>query len=389
MSAKPDEAKVARHRQTGVYRISTPSVNDLVYIGSAARCLERRWITHVSALRKSVHHSPRLQAVVRKYGLSVLSFEVLELCEPGICVVLEQHYIDSYHRSKLYNVNPRAGSRLGARLTEKQRQLMAEARGGIASPQILAQIVSEYKEGATQAGLAKKFDVDRASIRNYLKRCRAEFRLSPGRDRSLRLSLKSDYLGGRTIRALAKDYRIDPNTVVVALRKSGIQLRSDSKRQKLRFQSAEARQAQSRARGGRAYRFIHRVHGEFVGYPFELADQYDLKSRSDLNQLVRGERLAYSGWEIADEGNDHKWKRPATRVFSRGENHQMFGKHHDQKTRSRIAVKLRKLSTGQIHAVRKLLSQGVSQSEIAQSFGISQSVVSRINTRSRGFALLD
>lgn len=150
-------------RKTGVYRISTPAINDLVYIGSAARSIHRRWIVHKSDLQRAVHHSRRLLAVTQKFGMSILEFEVLEFCDPENCIAVEQQYIDQHPRHLLYNTNPIAGSRRGAKLTKEQRKLLSLRHGGISLESDLAKIISEYAEGATQTELAAKFGVDRSS----------------------------------------------------------------------------------------------------------------------------------------------------------------------------------------------------------------------------------
>jgi hypothetical protein len=80
----------------------------------------------------------------------VLRFEILELCAPSECVRLEQRYIDSYGRNQLYNVNLRAESRLGVKLTEKQQLQLAKAHGGVGDAEVLSLIISEYESGATQ-----------------------------------------------------------------------------------------------------------------------------------------------------------------------------------------------------------------------------------------------
>ena len=360
-------------------------MNDLVYIGSAARSLNRRWIVHRSDLRRQKHHVPQLQAVFRKHGFSALVFEVLEFCEPSECIAIEQRYIGAHPRKKLYNLNPIAGSRLGTKLTEHQKRLLAEKKGGIGSPEVLLQIVREYEEGAKQIELAKKFNVDRASIRNYLRKAGGKIRPLPTRNLQLREKIVAKYLAGCPIKQLARDQKLDYDTVVRILQQSNIQLRNNSNRQKLRFLSIEARRLHTEAKGGKIYHFIHRLHGKFSGYPFELAEKFRLKSRGNIGQLIKGKRAAYCGWEIADSESAHKWRRPEEREFRRGERHPMFGKHHDEATRRLISEGQRKLTNEQIAEVRALLLRGVRQKELAERFGADQSVISRIKTRSRGY----
>jgi len=341
----------------GVYEISTPAINDLVYYGSAARSIYRRWAVHKSNLKKGKHHSPRLQAVARKYGLSVLVFRVIQNCNAEDCVTTEQRYLDSCSRRNLYNINPIAGSRLGAKLTEEQKQRMCVNRGGVGSTEVLAQIVSEYQCGTKQVELARKFGVDRASIRNYLKRMGASIRVQPHRNLQLHRIVSREYLAGRTIRSLARKHGLDYGTLLRIIQKSTVQVRPNSHRQRLRFQTAEARRMHSQAKGGKVYHFVHRAFGEFIGYSFELAARFGPNCSGNLSQMIKGKRPSWLGWEIADKEEQHKWRRP-----------EQGG--------------VRKLTANQVSEVRELLRQGVTQKNIGEKFHIDQSSISRINTGS-------
>jgi len=347
--------------RSGVYEISTPAINELVYYGSAARSISRRWAVHKSDLRKGKHHSPRLQAVVRKHGLSVLVFRVIQNCNPDDCVATEQRYLDSYPRRKLYNINPIAGSRLGAKLTEEQKRRMCVNRGGIGSTEVLTQIISEYQGGTKQADLARKFGVDRASIRNYLKRMRVSIRAQPHRDLQLYRIISQEYLAGHTIRSLARKHGLDYGTLLRILEKSNVQLRPNSQRQKLRFQTTEARRMHSQATGGEIHRFVHRAFGEFIGFPFELAARFGPNCSGNLFQMIKGKRPSWLGWEIADEEGEHKWKCPEQ-------------------------GRVRKLTANQVSDVRELLRQGVTQKFIGAKFHIDQSSIGRIKTGAYRYA---
>lgn len=349
------EKPIGDPNQPGVYEISTPTVSDFLYYGSAARSIKRRWATHKYELKNERHGNRWLQAVVRKYGLSVVVFRVVENCDPLHCLAREQFHIDKCPLERRFNLSPIAGSRLGARLTEEQKRRIAERRGGIGSAEVLSQIVAEYEAGAKQSDLSKKFGVDPASIRNYLRAKGAKLRLQPTRDVRLQQLLGEEYATGKTIRQLAAEHRLDYDTVFRMLRDSGVRLRSNSRRQRLRFLSTESRRAHSRAKNGRAYRFVHRIHGEFVGYPFEFAKKFGLRSSGNIFQVIHGRRPAYCGWEIAEEGKNHEWKCPES-------------------------GRLRKLTPFQVKEVRQLLGRGVTQKAIAAKYSIDPSSISRIKT---------
>jgi Mor family transcriptional regulator len=370
--------------QTGVYRISAPTVNDLVYIGSAARSLMRRWIIHRSALSNGVHHSPRLQEVVDKHGLNVLQFDTVELCSPADCLRREQFWIDQYPTEKLYNTNRRAESRLGTKFTPAQCQKLIETHGGVASPKLRAQIVTEYAQGAKLSALAKRYKVTRGTIRNYVCRSGAALRLLPTRNEILRSEIAKAYAAGKGIKHLAKIYSLDYDTVKRILTRAGVTLRSGSARQKLRFEDVEACTRLSIVHCGRIHQFIHRTHGIFVGHAIELARQFGLSVRN-MNAVAGGTRPAHKGWELLT-GEPHIWRRPEHRQYLRGPDHPNAGKVFDVATRRIMARRNRKCSDTQIIEIRHLLQSGMHQAELAKRYGVTQSVISRINTGARYYA---
>jgi transposase-like protein len=368
---------------TGVYRLTTPTLNDLVYIGSAARSLKRRWTTHRSALSKGIHHAWLLQDVVHEHGLNVVRFDIVELCSSVDCLRREQFWMDQYPPERRYNVNPRAESRLGSKFTAAQCQKLIETHGGVASPELRAQIVTEYVRSAKFSALARKYKVTRGTVRNYVCRSGAAIRPLPTRNEALRVKIAEAYAAGRGVKHLAKIHRVDYDTVMRILTRAGVTLRSSSARQKLRFENVEVRKRLSMVRGGKVHRFVHRTYGVFTGYGVELAHRFDL-SVHNINAVVRGERQAYKGWELCGRA-PHIWKRPEHRQYLRGADHPMAGKVFDLATRRMMARRNRKCTDEQIVEIREMLRRGAGQTEIAKHFGVTQSVISRINTGARWY----
>ena len=104
---------------TGVYRIHC-TVNGRNYVGSAARCFIHRWRMHLHQLRNGKHHSLILQRSWIKYGESSFVFEIIERCDPVICVEREQYYMDKLKSADCnfgFNISPTAGSPLGVKHT--------------------------------------------------------------------------------------------------------------------------------------------------------------------------------------------------------------------------------------------------------------------------------
>ena len=77
-----------------IYKIIS-NVNSRIYVGSAWN-FEKRKYAHLRLLINGRHHNNKLQNHVNKYGIEVLSFEILENVEKKEDLVnREQHYIDT------------------------------------------------------------------------------------------------------------------------------------------------------------------------------------------------------------------------------------------------------------------------------------------------------
>lgn len=77
---------------SGIYQIRALH-NDEVYIGSSIQ-LSVREKRHFRFLKNGTHDNPKLQAAYNKYGRDNFVFEVLLLCEPENCLILEQEHFD-------------------------------------------------------------------------------------------------------------------------------------------------------------------------------------------------------------------------------------------------------------------------------------------------------
>jgi group I intron endonuclease len=411
------------HNLPGIYKISLPEVTELIYIGSAAQSIRKRWRVHLNDLVKKRHGNDRLQNTVNKYGLDKLRFEILEICSAEVTIEREQFWIEQHEWQQLFNINPKASSRLGATLTPEDRLMLAKKHGGVASPEILARIAEEYANGATQVDLAAKYKVDRSSIRNYLVRLGVDLRKKTTENAETIervLTLYRDH----TPKVVAQMVGIDPDTVRKIARENGV-LRDNSAAQKKRMAQTEARQKQAKAVGGNLFTIAHATNGTFTGYQFELAKNTGI-ARKDISDLCRGliEECAgwclaspkkaanhrksgikqhsfihrkhgeffgsvselrsafpnlkqaglsllttggivsYKGWEIK-KGDDH--------VFSKGMGHKRDGTARN--------ILNRKIPLADYPKIKDLLLSGERQNVVAEQHGVTQGVISRLKKR--------
>ena len=117
----------------GVYRIVN-KLNNKIYIGSSV-CIKKRFIEHLSALRRNAHHSVHLQNAWNSYGEENFEFEILEVLEDydNILVEREQYWIDyyrSYDTSFGYNISHYAGRRSGYKTSDETKEKLRQAAIG-------------------------------------------------------------------------------------------------------------------------------------------------------------------------------------------------------------------------------------------------------------------
>lgn len=104
--------------QPGVYLICN-RYNGKVYVGSGATGVKRRFWWRRSLLRYNKHANLHLQNSWNRHSESAFFFVVIETTTPTECLVREQYWMDlleSAKRSQGYNICPRAGNSLGAKL---------------------------------------------------------------------------------------------------------------------------------------------------------------------------------------------------------------------------------------------------------------------------------
>lgn len=104
--------------RSGIYKI-TCTANGRFYIGSAVK-LRARWAIHTSDANKGKHHSKHFQRAWTKYGEGAFNFEVLLVCSKVDLLMYEQRAIDILKPE--FNASPSAGSTLGFKHTEAQKQ---------------------------------------------------------------------------------------------------------------------------------------------------------------------------------------------------------------------------------------------------------------------------
>lgn len=117
---------------SGIYRI-TNTTTGRVYVGSAID-LNRRWAEHRKTLRSGRHKNQYLQSSWARHGEDAFVFSTVWFCAPTDLLRNEQHEIDAVVTERgwnsLYNLNPTAGSRLGAKLSAEAHRRIGDIQRG-------------------------------------------------------------------------------------------------------------------------------------------------------------------------------------------------------------------------------------------------------------------
>lgn len=120
--------QVVYHRIRNVVYKITNLKNGKIYVGSASY-YDKRIGTHISRLRRNKHDNRYLQSTFNKYGESVLSFEILEVCNQDNLLEKEQFWIDSTNctdRKIGYNLCKFAHSKKGLPMPESAKKAIGD-----------------------------------------------------------------------------------------------------------------------------------------------------------------------------------------------------------------------------------------------------------------------
>jgi len=117
---------------SGIYKIESKIKPERIYIGSAVN-IHKRWILHLSRLRRQKHGNIKLQNHFNKYGEADLQFSILLGCEKEDLIKIEQYFIDSYKPH--FNIAYFAGSpNLGRKMSDEHKNKISNSlKGKVAS----------------------------------------------------------------------------------------------------------------------------------------------------------------------------------------------------------------------------------------------------------------
>lgn len=140
---------------TGVYKIT---IQNHVYIGSAAISFRKRWRQHQLDFIRDIHHSRFAQNAFNKYGIA--TFKIMELCPRELCIEREQWWIDTLKPD--LNIQKIADSALGVKRTEETKRKCREAHlGKRLSEEAIA------KRTAKQVKTIYQYDLDGNLIKEW------------------------------------------------------------------------------------------------------------------------------------------------------------------------------------------------------------------------------
>lgn len=193
---------------SGIYRIEH-TLSGRSYIGSAVN-LSRRAARHIADLTSGKHHNPKLQRAWYKYGPDAFSLAILELCEPEVLILREQHWIDS--EKPAFNICKIAGSVLGIKRSPETIDLQRKVQQRAAKENRSAKAAC-----ARNASAVHKEKL--ISDQEYADRIRS-IRAKTGRARAQKIVFDGE---ARTISEWARLLGIHRSTLVTRLKHWGVE----------------------------------------------------------------------------------------------------------------------------------------------------------------------
>lgn len=129
---------------SAIYKIEN-IVNKKIYIGSAVS-VKRRFNDHKNHLNENRHHNSYLQRSWNKYGEENFKFEIIEKIEnKNLLIGREQYWMNVLEPE--YNICKFAGSSLGIKRTDEEKERISKTLKGRKIPQEVREKISKTLKG--------------------------------------------------------------------------------------------------------------------------------------------------------------------------------------------------------------------------------------------------
>ena len=236
--------------------------------------VEKRWKHHLWRLGRKDHHSVVLQRAWDKYGEGSFKFSVLHECDIEDILTIEQAEID---RKSEYNISPVAGSGLGHRWTEEQKENHRKSK-------------REYYDNWS--------DEERAAfseaVRNAHSRPEVRRAISAGTKAGQSKPEVKEKLASNT-RKRWQDPEYRKSMSEMARRNIN---RPEHKAAVMRAVSGK----NSKKHNPTVYHFTHEMHGERMCTQWDLRNEFSELRHSNLSQVCSGSKGSHLGWTLKEGG---------------------------------------------------------------------------------------
>lgn len=241
-------------KNTGIYKLYFTG-SDNFYIGSASRSFESRLRTHLSELRRGIHHNKPLQRGYEKYGESCIVMEPLVICGTNGIIEIEEFAIRLLKPS--YNASKSGATRFGVKASKEAREKMSQAARG-------RKLTEEHKANISK-GLLK-----------------ADMKISDEHREKLRMLMT-----GRVVSPETRD----------KIRKANIgKTHAEEVKRKMSI-------THSRPRNTKKYHFVNKDGVEVIETVYYMRKTYNLNSH--VFSLISGKRKSTKGWTLKNSINEH------------------------------------------------------------------------------------
>lgn len=210
-------------KSTGIYKIYFKnSKSSNVYIGSASgkNGFYNRWKSHISTLRNN-NGLKILQSAFNKYTISNMIFEIVEECDPDICLEREQYYIDKFNSYKRgYNARPLSSNNGGIKMSDLSKEKIYN-KWKLARDFKSNEIKELYERGKTTREISKLT----GTSRNFIRKIFIENDIIPRNERGCKKRRIYQYTRDgifikeyNSINACAKDLDINTHGIDLVLK---------------------------------------------------------------------------------------------------------------------------------------------------------------------------
>lgn len=192
-----------------IYKI-TNLINGKIYIGQTIQSTRERWYKHCAKYTDDAHFFMPIKQAIFKYGKENFNIKVLEICNIKDLDSRETYWIAFYDSYKI-GYNCTEGGHSG-----KHRNKFTDLEE--------LEICEQYKNNLSAVKIAEKYNVDKATVYNIIKRNKVSLTYSMMLSKRLDIDkFKNFLLSNPTVKEVSNEFNICRCSVYNVIKKNNIE----------------------------------------------------------------------------------------------------------------------------------------------------------------------